>query len=740
MIDSCFILVFGGLMPSIYAKNRYGKYVLMNIPKRDFSDKSYLLYYVFEFREMLYDVVAFHDMKYLVTLTTTRDYYALNNLFDRMKRLFLEFFDWKRIKSKNLAKGWDDEKCKEIVRKNIEKFIDEGVNIEKHRIVRKMALIEVARLHKIYYKHIERDPEKREKFIEKYKDEIELYEKFFWNNFNKVDEERLRRKIEKRIKENFENYEELKLKRIHYIRVVELQKNGKPHFHILTNIYFPLYLGLFFPKSSMIWDVRKINNMHEAINYVVKYVSKNIQNIKEIKKVLGVERFHPYRMSKGIWKKRKKYHVLRFIEEEINHPRYESDKPFDLNDERYFRRHINFDVVNIMDKYYKALEDSLSLQRYSRLYYLNSALFDLIKSKVGFKPKRLREISAMLTEEQRKLFDMLNNHNFIIVEGGAGTGKTTLIKEIIEVYGLNKKNALILAPTGKAADNLNIRCGIDFAQTISKALGMDYTEIRFFRNEWNMLQGIKWVIIDEFSMLSYKDLLAVLRAIPQDVKVVMFGDPHQLKPIKRKGDPDDKTSIMDFLNKHEFPTLVLSKVMRYNNGVAKVVKAFKEGRLKFEGLRSYDNLPKDAQILVPTRRMAMYFNKYMQEKLSNGKEFIEVPYGKGDGTGKLYIGDKIIVNKNIYELDVYNGMIGYVVDFFEDKIIANFGDRIITFEREHYKYISLAYALTIHKAQGSEYNKVAVILHSKVFRWEDYERLVYTAITRAKKRVGVWVV
>lgn len=370
------------------------------------------------------------------------------------------------------------------------------------------------------------------------------------------------------------------------------------------------------------------------------------------------------------------------------------------------------------------------------------------------------------------------NNKISIITGGPGTGKTTVIKALVEAFERNDLNKIILcAPTGRAVKRLSDATGVA-AITIHRLLGpVGVGGYEFIKNEIDPLDA-EVVIVDEASMLNVQLYKALLDAIPPGAFLILVGDVNQLPPIGAG------FVLRDLIDSETIPTSYLYDIYRQEEGNTIIENAYlvnagimpdltEKEDFAFYSVnnmndmlsvvaREYDDAiergenPLDVQIISPMRRRAVgsyEISKKMQNHIMKNvlyqHDVLEISEGieldEDDGKRVLsikidgqtfFVGDKIIQNKNNYELDVFNGEIGIIYAITKRYIFVQFPDKDIKIPVNDANGISLAYAITVHKSQGSEYSTVIVPFiraHGPMLQ----RNLLYTAITRAKNRVVI---
>ena len=346
-------------------------------------------------------------------------------------------------------------------------------------------------------------------------------------------------------------------------------------------------------------------------------------------------------------------------------------------------------------------------------------------------------------------------HKVTVVTGGPGTGKTTIIKAIIGIYSARTEKIYLAAPTGRAAKRMAEATGRD-ARTIHRML--DYKFGKFTHNEENPLMA-DVVIIDEASMIDIVLMHNLLRAIPPNAKLVLVGDRNQLPSVGAGN------VLKDIINCGRIPVMRLEDIYRQARESDIVVNAhriisgsnpqfrgmesdfFMMEREEPEDIRSCilelaaERLPtkygyspiSDIQVIAPMRKGeigTIKLNECLQDRLNpNGSEI-------SAGLRRYRTGDKVMQIKNNYEKDVYNGDVGIIgnIDLETREVSVNFEGREIGYSYHDLEQLQLAYAISVHKSQGSEYPVVIMPVSTQHFIMLQ-RNLLYTAVTRAKKLV-----
>jgi len=373
---------------------------------------------------------------------------------------------------------------------------------------------------------------------------------------------------------------------------------------------------------------------------------------------------------------------------------------------------------------------------------------------------RLEKIQTVenisLAREQLKSVVKAYENQCLVITGGPGTGKSTTVKVIVRLFEQLNKNVRLASPTGRAAKRLEEACGRP-ASTIHRLLEY-HPQQGFGRNE-DIPLDCKVLVVDEASMLDVPLMFYLLRALPGNARLILVGDVDQLPSV------GPGCVLRDIIDSGTVPTVELTEIFRQAAGSLIVSNAHrinqgegprfdaedndKDFRWRKEedkdiigdrvietiqkGLIKRFNPLKDIQVLTPMHAGpsgARELNRRLQETCNPPK----------DGRDEITVGDRIFrVNdrvmqiRNNYELEVFNGDIGTVleIDNREGAVKVLF-DKVVRYKRSDLDELVLAYAITVHKSQGSEYPCVVVPLTTS--HWIMLQRnLLYTAITRAKE-------
>lgn len=386
----------------------------------------------------------------------------------------------------------------------------------------------------------------------------------------------------------------------------------------------------------------------------------------------------------------------------------------------------------------------------SCLKALNSQQVSLGKIDVD---KILEQGNIVYDDVQKEAINTAIHNNVMVMTGCPGTGKSVTTLGIISVFKVLGMEILLAAPTGRAAKRLSQATGGLEAKTIHRLLEID-TDGHFTRNENNPLEG-DVLIVDETSMIDILLMYSLLKAVPNKMRLILVGDIDQLPSVGAG------TVLQDIIESGIFPVVRLTKIFRQAQGSSIITNASLVNEGKMPTLTNdidseflfyndstemsamnrvidlvYKQIPQtrgfpsnDIQVLSPMRD-----GKVGVKNLNLELQKVLNPVGDSIcGGGYQYRkGDRVMQIKNNYDTGVFNGDIGVVdcVDSENHIMKVSFEGRIVDYE--DLDELTLAYATTIHKSQGSEYPVVVVpLLDYHHFMLQ--RKLLYTAITRAKK-------
>ncbi len=370
--------------------------------------------------------------------------------------------------------------------------------------------------------------------------------------------------------------------------------------------------------------------------------------------------------------------------------------------------------------------------------------------------------SISYTSSQREAIYQALTNSISIITGGPGTGKTTVVKGIVNVYlslhsgdKLIKDKIKLAAPTGKAAKRLSEATDLP-AITIHRLLGYDYTG-HFSYDEYNTIDA-KLIIIDEASMLDVMLADQLFKSISQKTKIVIVGDDNQLPSV------GPGQILTDILNSNIVPTVKLTKIHRQASDSSIIQLAYDILNQKMtenvignyhdrsyiragdsqipsyiikvieEANESGYDLFDDIEVLIPMYKGECgidNINKLLQEKFNYVNKNQSITFG----SKTFYYHDKVMQLVNQPEDGVMNGDLGIVSGILDEReMLVDFSGNIVKYNVKDFDNLTLAYAISIHKSQGSEF-KLVVMPLSRSYTIMLKRKLLYTAVTRAKERL-----
>ena len=365
-----------------------------------------------------------------------------------------------------------------------------------------------------------------------------------------------------------------------------------------------------------------------------------------------------------------------------------------------------------------------------------------------------------LSVTQKQALKQALQAKVMIITGGPGVGKTTLLRSLLKILKAKHVNILLAAPTGRAAKRLEETTGLE-ARTIHRLLEMNPMAGGFSKNEDNPLD-CDLVVVDEVSMLDVPLFYALLKAIPPKSALLLVGDADQLPSV------GPGQVLADMISSKGLPCIQLTEVFRQaasstivsvahtiNRGVMPKLQGygldsdffFLEANEPEEALNMIIDLTtrrlpeklglnplNDIQILSPMARGmvgARTLNLELQKALNAPNEHSLQKFG-----WNFSVKDKVMQIQNNYQKEIYNGDIGIIkhIDKEEGEVVITFDERDIVYDVNELDEIVLSYAMTIHKSQGSEYPAVIIPLMTQHYTMLQ-KNLIYTAITRGKSLV-----
>ncbi|WP_029905918.1 ATP-dependent DNA helicase [Mycoplasmopsis opalescens] len=402
-----------------------------------------------------------------------------------------------------------------------------------------------------------------------------------------------------------------------------------------------------------------------------------------------------------------------------------------------------------------------------QMYDIESEICDILceinEAEIKHNYKRVKFLSC--SELQNKAINDALKNNVSIISGYPGTGKTLIIEKIynqlIGQKAYSTDEIKVLTPTGRSASNLFTKYNIN-AKTCHSYLKIS-RDNEVFENYVLANNETKVIIFDEFSMININIFAAILRNTINLEKVIIVGDSYQLPAI------GPGNLLEDLVNSKRFNTTILEDIFRTDSieisshflgvksfkfvepetDIVQFVDADKNNFIKQLTIifanHVYKYLIDETMVLVPIykgEKGIIEINKALQKwyifdflDYEQGKKATKLDFSSTDKT--FYIGDKVIQTENDYNLDVYNGEIGYISEYNDKGIIVDFIYKKILYKKNDFlKYIQLAYAITIHKFQGSESKSIIFPFFSN-YDFMLTNKLIYTAVSRAKEKLTI---
>lgn len=373
-----------------------------------------------------------------------------------------------------------------------------------------------------------------------------------------------------------------------------------------------------------------------------------------------------------------------------------------------------------------------------------------------------KDNQIQLAQKQKEAIKACLHHGVLVLTGGPGTGKTTVIKGILSILKAQGLKIRLAAPTGRAAKRLSETTG-QKALTIHRLLEAnnlaqdDNLQLGFSKDIDDQLDA-DVIILDEVSMVDIVLMHHFLNAVPDGCRIILVGDTDQLPAV------GPGSVLKDIIRSQKIPAIRLDEIFRQaqTSMIIQNAHIINAGRLpdlrkQYSDFVFYElnddtsitqkildlctkDLPhegfdvlKDVQILSPMHRFLCgveNLNLMLQEQLNPKKNQDELKYS----SQTFRVSDKVMHIRNNYQKNVFNGDIGFIQDINNEKLTVDYFDHIVTYEKNELNELTLAYASSVHKSQGSEYKVVIIPLSTSHYIMLQ-RNLLYTAITRAKQKV-----
>lgn len=373
-----------------------------------------------------------------------------------------------------------------------------------------------------------------------------------------------------------------------------------------------------------------------------------------------------------------------------------------------------------------------------------------------------KDNQIQLAQKQKEAIKACLHHGVLVLTGGPGTGKTTVIKGILSILKAQGLKIRLAAPTGRAAKRLSETTG-QKALTIHRLLEAnnlaqdDNLQLGFSKDINDQLDA-DVIILDEVSMVDIVLMHHFLNAVPDGCRIILVGDTDQLPAV------GPGSVLKDIIRSQKIPAIRLDEIFRQaqTSMIIQNAHIINAGRLpdirkQYSDFVFYElnddtsitqkildlctkDLPhegfdvlKDVQVLSPMHRFLCgveNLNLMLQEQLNPKKNQDELKYS----SQTFRVGDKVMHIRNNYQKNVFNGDIGFIQNINNEKLTVYYFDHIVTYEKNELNELTLAYASSVHKSQGSEYKVVIIPLSTSHYIMLQ-RNLLYTAITRAKQKV-----
>ncbi|BAZ37564.1 exodeoxyribonuclease V, alpha chain [Calothrix sp. NIES-4101] len=367
-----------------------------------------------------------------------------------------------------------------------------------------------------------------------------------------------------------------------------------------------------------------------------------------------------------------------------------------------------------------------------------------------------------LSPQQQEAVEMAAYSKVSILTGGPGTGKTFSVRAIVQLWKAMGKVIALAAPTGRAAQRLTEMTGLE-AKTVHRLLEFDPKNMGFKRDMKNPLPQ-KAIIVDEASMLDLFLAYSLIKAVPEDGQILFVGDIDQLPSV------GPGKILADLINSGKVPVVRLTQIFRQAQTSAIIRNAHQINQGQYPNMEPISDAPKsdclwhgggqqpehgvqaiseliadfvpklgfnpvfDVQVLAPMTRGLVgtrNLNNVLQQLINPpSSEKVEVTRG-----GVIFrVGDRVIQLTNDYNREVFNGDVGFItnIDTEEQEVIVQYQDRDVTYDYADLNELALAWSVTIHKSQGSEYPVVIMPIYTQHFMLLS-RNLIYTGLTRAKR-------
>lgn len=368
------------------------------------------------------------------------------------------------------------------------------------------------------------------------------------------------------------------------------------------------------------------------------------------------------------------------------------------------------------------------------------------------------KLAIQLAEQQKKAVALSLTEKIQIITGGPGTGKSTITNAILRVSEKLSGKIILAAPTGRAAKRMSEITGKK-AKTIHSLLEFDFKNGGFKHKKENPLD-CDLIIIDEASMIDTLLMNSLLKAIPSHARAILVGDVNQLPSVgpgnvlkEMIASSQISVTILTEIFRQASGSRIITNAHRINQGYFPDTRFLPESDFFFIEAKETDQVLKEIvtlviqrlpqkygfhpiqeiQVLAPMKRGLIgteNLNAVLQQELNSSDNPL-MRYGR-----RFHVKDKVMQIRNNYQKEIFNGDVGIVkeIDLIEQHMVVAFDDRDLVYEFSELDELVLAYAVSIHKSQGSEYPCCIIPVHTSHFKLL-HRNLVYTGVTRGKKLV-----
>ena len=505
--------------------------------------------------------------------------------------------------------------------------------------------------------------------------------------------------------------------------------------------------------SNIVMELTKLGfDMKDSLSFLNKYNNKILDTVNNIMKELCFNNGDTYLFLEEISNMLSNYVSISNEKFDYLMVKLVKNKKIIIEDKRYYLR-----------KFYEA-------EKYicERLCFLNDMSINSNISIDKYIDNKEKDNKIKYDELQKKAIYSGVNNNITIITGGPGTGKTTIVKAIVNILihekKLKKDDIALLAPTGRASKKLMETTGIS-ASTIHKYLGWDKDTNTFATDEYSTNRK-KYILVDEVSMIDTLLMEALFKGIRRDAKLILVGDYYQLPSVS------EGQILKDIIDSDCLPVIRLNQIYRQSEDSYILNLAYD---IKNKNISEDLFIKKDDYLFISSDNdnAGSYIKEVVKKAIKKGYTDREVQilapmYKSLNGIDNLNIMlqelfnpssknkkeinirnvtfrecDKVLQLVNDPDNNVYNGDIGYIEDIIiskDKKIInqinINYDGNIVEYTPDKFINFRHGYAISIHKAQGSEFDMVIMPVVNS-FKRMLYNKLVYTGVTRAKKSLVI---